>query len=246
MALSSAISTRIEAGTMRVFLMRVAKIVATIALASAASTAYAQSANWPNLQGNYRPAVEERLAPIEDFELGDFSGLPLNEAGLAKAQAWDPAIQFEPENQCNPHSVPYIMRSFLPFQIRYEGGNVMIYHQSFEQVRTIYMDGRPAAAGEPTWMGHSVGHWEGDTLVVETTNFKAGYIRTNGAPHSADAHLEEHYFRYGDILTYLVILEDPAYLREPFIDFRGARHFPGLELEPYPCEVRPRPRVRPR
>ncbi len=139
------------------------------------------------------------------------------------------------------------MRSFLPFQIRYENSHVMIYHQSFEQVRTIFMDGRPAPEGqEPTWMGHSVGRWEGDTLVVETTNFRAGYIRTNGAPHSNQAHLIERYYRNGDILTYLVILEDPTYLSEPFIDFRGARHFPGLELAPYPCDVRPPPRVRPR
>ena len=210
---------------------------------------YAQSssADWPDLTGNYRPAVAEGLSPIEDFELGDFSGLPLNEHGLATANAWDPAVQFLPENQCNPHSVPYIMRSFLPFQIRYEDGNVVIYHQSFEQVRTIYMDGRePPADAAPTWMGHSVGRWEGDTLIVETSHFKAGYIRTNGAPHSDQARLMERYYRYGDILTYLVILEDPVFLSEPFIDFRGARHFPGLELAPYPCDVRPPPRVRPR
>jgi hypothetical protein len=211
--------------------------------------AHAQDASdsWPDLTGNYRPAVDEGLSPIEDFELGDFAGLPLNELGLATAQAWDPGVQFLPENQCNPHSVPYIMRSFLPFQIRYEDGNVVIYHQSFEQVRTIYMDGRePPADAEATWMGHSVGRWEGETLVVETSHFKAGYIRTNGAPHSDQARLLERYYRYGDILTYLVILEDPVYLSEPFIDFRGARHFPGLELAPYPCDVRPRPRVRPR
>lgn len=226
--------------------MRALNLFAATLLLAASGAAHTQSENWPDLQGNYRPAVDEGLSPIEDYELGDFSGLPLNGAGLAKAQAWDPAVQFEPENQCNPHSVPYIMRSFLPFQVRYENGHIKIYHQSFEQVRTIWMDGRPPPEGEPTWMGHSVGRWEGETLVVETTHFKEGYIRTNGAPHSDEAWLMERYYRYGDILTYLVILEDPVYLSEPFIDFRGARHHPGLELAPYPCDVRPRPRVRPR
>jgi len=226
-----------------------ARLALTIAACTLGAAACAQNNTgvWPDITGNYRPAVAEGLSPIEDFELGDFSGLPLNEAGLEKAQAWDPAVQFLPENQCNPHSVPYIMRSFLPFQIRYEDGKVMIYHQSFEQVRTIYMDGRDQAAGSaPTWMGHSIGRWEGHTLIVETSNFKAGYIRTNGAPHSDQARLTERYYRYGDILTYLVILEDPTYLSQPFIDFRGTRHFPGLELAPYPCDIRPPARVRPR
>lgn len=234
---------RLAEGTMRIMPL----VVAWGAIASGAAQAQTSSGEWPDITGNYRPAVDEGLSPIEDYEMGDFSGLPLNEAGLEKAREWDPAVQLLPENQCNPHSAPYIMRSFLPFQIRYEDGNVVIYHQSFEQVRTIYMDGRehPSNA-EPTWMGHSIGWWEGETLVVETTNFKAGYIRTNGAPHSNQGRLLERYYRHGDILTYLVILEDPVYLEEPFIDFRGTRHFPDLELAPYPCEVRPPPRVRPR
>jgi hypothetical protein len=113
--------------------------------------------------------------------------------------------------------------------------------ESFEQVRTIYLDGRehPPADAPRTPMGHSIGHWEGQTLVVDTTHFEAGYIRRNGAPHSDQAHLVERYTRDDGYLLIMITLEDPVYLTAPFTRVIAHRYVADLEIRPYPCEVRP-------
>ncbi len=197
----------------------------------------------PDLQGGLVPIFEpeDRLYRFEGPELGDFSGLPLNEAGLAKAREYTPDTQYLPENQCKPHSPPYIMRSALRWEILQEPEVVTLKMESFEQVRTIYLDGRehPPPDARRTFMGHSVGHWEGQTLVVDTTHFEEGYIRRNGAPHSDRAHLVERFIRDGEYLLIMITLVDPVYLTEPFTRVIAHRYVPDLEIRPYPCEVRP-------
>ena len=184
---------------------------------------------------------EDRLYRFAGPELGDFSGLPLNEAGLARAGEYTPDTQYLPENQCKPHSPPYIMRSALRWEILQEPEVVTLKMESFEQVRTIYLDGRehPPRDAQRTFMGHSVGHWEGQMLVVDTTHFEEGYIRRNGAPHSDRAHLVERFTRDGEFLLIMIPLADPVYLTQPFTRVIAHRYVPDLEIRPYPCEVRP-------
>ena len=61
------------------------------------------------------------------------------------------------------------------------------------------------------------GRWEGDTLVVETTHMKLGFVRRNGTPTSERARKTEYFTRYGDHLLVTTVLDDPVYLSEPFI-----------------------------
>ena len=197
----------------------------------------------PDLRGGLVPIFEpeDRSYRFAGPELGDFSGLPLNEAGLAKAREYTADTQYLPQNQCKPHSPPYIMRSALRWEILQEPERVILNMESFEQIRTVYLDGRehplPDAPRSP--MGHSIGHWEGQTLAVDTTHFEAGYIRRNGAPHSDQARLVERFTRDGEFLLIMITLEDPVYLQEPFTRVIAHRYVPGLEIRPYPCEVRP-------
>lgn len=197
----------------------------------------------PDLRGVLVPILEpeDRLYRFDGPELGDFSGLPLNEAGLAKAREYTPETQYLPENQCKPHSPPYIMRSALRWEIVQEPDAVTFNMESFEQVRTVYLDDRahPPPDARRTPMGHSIGHWEGQTLVVDTSHFEEGYIRRNGAPHSEQAHLTERFIRDGDYLIIMITLEDPIYLLAPFTRVIAHRYVPDLEIRPYPCEVRP-------
>ena len=196
----------------------------------------------PDLQGVLIPIFEpeDRLYRFDGPALGDFSGLPLNDAGLAKASEYTPDTQYLPENQCKPHSPPYIMRSALRWEILQEPDVVTFNMESFEQVRTIYLDGPdPPPDAKRTPMGHSVGHWEGQTLVVNTSHFEEGYIRRNGAPHSDRAHLTERLTRDGNYLLIMITLEDPVYLLAPFTRVIAHRYESDLKIRPYPCEVRP-------
>lgn len=92
------------------------------------------------------------------------------------------------------------------------------YWQIAEGTRTIWMDGRPHPPpyAQHTWAGFSTGRYEGNTLTVETTHLKRGWIRANGMPQSDEATLVEHFIRHGDRITYLSVVNDPVYLAEPF------------------------------
>ena len=88
-----------------------------------------------------------------------------------------------------------------------------------ESERTIYLDGRKhPPAGETFLHGHSVGRWEGDTLVAETTNFKEHPMGLSGSlPSSAQKHLTERFRLSPDHknLIYSGVIEDPVYLARP-------------------------------
>jgi hypothetical protein len=160
--------------------------------------------------------------------------------------AWSPSRLTLPEHQCQVHVVPYIYGGPLNLRIWDEKDPqsqrviaIRQYISTYEQNRTIWMDGRPhpPADAPHTWMGFSTGKWEGNILTVYTTHIKQGELRRNGLPESDEATLTEHFIRNGDYLTHVSIVNDPIYLTEPFIRtqvFRRAVQ-EGLNWL-YPCE----------
>jgi hypothetical protein len=150
--------------------------------------------------------------------VGDYSGLPINDAAKAIADNWDPEDGYKPENQCKMHGAAYIMRSPIRFFLEYEDEVTISIKIELEmgRERKIYLDGRPAE-GPPTEMGHSVGVWNGDMLTVTTTNMTEKYIRRNGVPNSEQAVMTEHFIRHDNYITLISIIEDPVYLTEPLI-----------------------------
>jgi hypothetical protein len=104
--------------------------------------------------------------------------------------------------------------------------------------RTIYLDGRPHPPeyAAHTWQGFSTGKWEGDVLTVNTTHLKEGWIRRNGIPRSEKGTFTEHFIRHGNYLTLVTIVNDPAYLTEPFIRSSDFVLDPTQQIAPYPCE----------
>lgn len=160
-------------------------------------------------------------------ELGDYSGLPLNDAGRLKATSWDASILSLPEEQAKPHPVQYHMRGpstnlrilkvIRPYDQKFLGYRIEGLYGRAD--RMIWMDGRPhpPAWGEHYWQGFSTGKVVNDQLVVTTTHMKAGWIQRNGAPASYKSTLKEYFVRHGDLLMMTSILEDPVYLEEPMI-----------------------------
>jgi glyoxylase-like metal-dependent hydrolase (beta-lactamase superfamily II) len=188
---------------------------------------------------------EDQIERVAGSELGDYLGLPLNDAARLRADSWDAELHALPEWQCRPHATDYIWRSVQPARIWKDvepvTGAVTAFHVSFQDVlqRTIYMDGRPHPPAEAahTWAGFSTGKWEGDMLTVSVTHLKEGYIRRNGPPRSDLATVTEHWLRHGDYLTIVQIVDDPIYLDEPFIqttDFALDLH---QQPPPIYCEI---------
>ena len=199
-----------------------AALVAALVLASAAP-ALAQVSFVGEWTGRYHEDQPDRV-PGE--EPGDFSGLPINDAARMFGDSWDVARHSVIEHQCAPYTLPYMF--FGPNQFRIwedkhpdtqELVSLRMYLGTFQQRRTIWMDGRvhPPDYAPHTFMGFSTGEWNGDILTITTTHIKAGYFRRGGMPASDRTTVVEHWIRHGNLLSQVTIATDPVYLTEPYI-----------------------------
>ena len=200
-----------------------------------------------DLSGVWAPTTHEdqpERGPGPD--LVDFGGLPINDAARQWALAWDPDRLGLQEHQCQVHTAAYIHRG--PHRLRvWEERNpqtqelvaIRLYSSTYEQNRTVWMDGRPHPPeyAVHTWMGFSTGRWDGNILSVTTTHVKQGWIRRNGLPSSDMITLNEHFIRHGGQLTHVTVVTDPVYLSEPMIktqDYTVSDNTAGNWL--WPCE----------
>ena len=178
-------------------------------------------------------------------ELGDFTGVPLNDAARLRANSWDAGLYGLDEWQCRPHASPYMWRSVHPARISKDiqpvTGGTVAFHVNFNDLidRVVYLDGRPHPPEEAvhTWAGFSTGKWEGNMLTVTTTHMKEYILRRDGIPMSDLATMTEHWMRHGDYLTIVQIVTDPVYLTEPFIQSTDFILDVNLQISPELCEV---------
>lgn len=122
-------------------------------------------------------------------------------------------------HECLPGGVPeMIFGSPYLMQIIESPGQVTILHEMFTLFRVIYMDASHPAEPDPTYMGHSVGRWQGDTLIVDTVGLTdRTSIDEVGMPHSEDLRVTERYRRVDDeTLEIIVTLDDPATFSQPW------------------------------
>jgi hypothetical protein len=214
-------------------------IAAAGALVSLPATAQVNlSGQW---SGFYHEDEPDRLPGPE---LGDYGGLPINDADRMRARAWSAAILSLPLYQCRVHPVDYAS-SFAQIRIwetvdpkTQELIAIHVQHFAWNTIRTIWMDGRPHPPeyAQHTAMGFSTGEFIGQTLRVNTTHLKEGWLRRNGVARSWNARVTEHFTRHGDTLTWSVYVDDPAYLEEPFFRNRDYTYSETARMGPYPCE----------
>ena len=226
---------------------RLAAVAALFACALVCATpAMAQ----PDLEGDWRSIRHEDLPDRgPGVGLGDYAGIPLTDAARQFAESWDAAQLSMPQQQCRVHVSPYSYRGPLNLRIWAERDprtqEVIAYKHyisTYEQTRTIWMDGRPhpPAYAPHTWMGFSTGRWQGDRLIVETTHIKNGWHRRNGVPMSDQATMTEYLVPHEDTFTHIAVIRDPVYLSEPWVK---TQHFEIMRrgLPPnawlWPCTV---------
>jgi len=102
-----------------------------------------------------------------------------------------------PSSQCQPTGIPAAGTVPLPYKIIQAPHLMVILYEENTIFRQIFLDGRPLPNDpDPRWMGYSVGRWEGDTLVVDSTGFRdGGWLDRMGHPHSSDLHVIERFRR---------------------------------------------------
>jgi hypothetical protein len=192
---------------------------------------------------------------------GDFASVPLNAEGRKVGNAWDPAKDEAAGLQCKSYGAAAIMRVPGRLHITWQDDNTLkIETDAGTQTRLFHFGPNAKPSGEPSWQGYSVASWEGSegrgraganremprpgSLKVVTTNMRAGYLRKNGVPYSANTVLTEYYDRTrednGDSwLVVTTIVDDPQYLQQPFIT---STHFKmeqdGSKWHPTPCTSR--------
>lgn len=140
---------------------------------------------------------------------------------------------------CLPDGMPAMMMAMFPMQVLSTPGQITIIEEAYRQVRYIYLDQpqEPAEEAEPGFWGHSVGHWSGDTLVVNTVGIKEN-IRFRDAPHSARMQIDERIRlltpdRFEDRIT----VTDPVYLETPWTFTWSYQRRPGYRMLEYVCEA---------
>ena len=166
--------------------------------------------------------------------------LPFTPAGAANFKNYD-VSKFDYTGHCLPFG---LIRSVnvggYPIQLVQ---NTKYVAELFEQntwFHVIYIDGRDHPKNlEPTWFGHSIGHWDGDTLVVDTIGFNGRTrLDTIGHPHSDGLHVIERFqLTDPEHIAYEITIDDPKTYTKPFKNSRIFTQMkPGEELIEYSCE----------
>jgi len=204
--------------------------LAALALVAAAVPALAQSPT-PNRDltgmwiGPYTPNLAQGVA---------LSFQPGAESAFRSHRGED-----DPTARCLPPGVPRVLGAPFPIEILQDATSVTILYEYMHLIRRIPTDGRKHPEDvDATFMGDSVGRWEGDTLVVDAIGFNdRTWLDTLGHQHSDALHIVERLRRVGaDTIAYAVTVDDPKTYQQPWTASRTLTRHPDWTLKEYVCE----------
>jgi hypothetical protein len=225
-------------------------------LASAAFAVVAEAQ--PDLEGFWTPRLEQArsgqalidelpdgVVLINDtgageLAAGDFGGLKLTPLAIEEVRRYDFGAELKRENTCNAPTAAFLMQAPFPMEV-YQSDELIVFKMEyFDLVRVVFLDGRahPPATAPHSRVGHSVGRWEGDTLVVDTTHLTSGTFMNNGFNHSEGLHMTER-FRLsadGNVLSLVQIYEDSAVFEGVAARYMAFARRPGEYVYPYDCD----------
>ena len=230
---------------MRVLLLAVLVAAAPLAAQTRGAAPDAKSAAPVDLTGYWVSLITEdwRFRMITPRK-GDYQNVPLTDQGRKVADAWDPAADEAAGNQCKAYGAGAIMRLPARFHFTWQDDNTLrVDSDTGMQTRLFHFT--PSAEGARTWQGSSAAQWQKpDSLKVVTTNLRPGYLRKNGVPYSENAVVTEYFDRApapggGQILLVTTIVDDPQYLRQPFIvSSQFKKEADGSKWDPTPCTAK--------
>jgi hypothetical protein len=172
--------------------------------------------------------------------------------GKPEMKAWAEAIVKEraenhardfPQSRCQPLGI-ILAPKLLPWKT-VQTPTLLVIISEIDLTRQVFLDGRSHPKDwNPTWLGHSIGHWDGDTLVVDTTGFNdKAWFDGGGIPHTEKMHITER-FRRLDLghLDIEFTIEDPDTFIKPWVIKRAAELAPNDEIQEYVCTENERDR----
>ena len=218
----------------------------------------AAAAPHPNLSGFWMltsgepiedPALKAKISPgtviLHDtgpveYGIMNFGGLKLTPAAEAAAKAWNSKDDMTVANACRIPSIVYAMQGPFPIEV-FQGTEMTVMRlEYFDMARVIFTDGRKhlGADGPMTKTGDSIGHWEGDTLVVDTIHLKEATITNNGLSHSDKVHVIERFRLSTDGKQLLATqeFEDPEMLLNKGVRFITWNRVEGDHVHAYDCD----------
>lgn len=234
-----------------------AVVVTSLASAAFASLALAQSFKRP------APTTADwaALAKLPDFNGiwevrmgGPSSGIINPAIGVPPLRPSSPSLtpeyaakrqtlmaHAEEDNQsanCLPPGMPGIMAQPYPMEFLLTPGQVTIVIEAYSQVRHIYTDGRPLPEDpDPNFFGTSVGHWEGDTLVVQSVGFSTQTEIEPHVPHSDKMRILEKFRLVDpDTMSIETTVTDPEALTAPYVTNRILKRHRNWTIAEYICE----------
>lgn len=197
---------------------------------------------------------------------GDYPGVPLNAAGRAIANSWDPAKDEASGNGCKAYGAGAIMRVPTRLHITWvDDSTLKVETDAGEQTRLFHFDATPVADAKPSLQGFSVARWEGlrprgfvvpvaagtpgsrpaqeGYLKVVTTDLRPGYLRKNGVPYGGKASVEEYFDGFTEAgTTWLVVtslVSDPEYLDQTFLtSSQFKKQADATGWNPTPCAAK--------
>jgi hypothetical protein len=185
------------------------------------------------IQGNHATirTVDGKLPPMTKAAAVRYT------AAVKARQAGKP--DFDTIQTCKPHGFPRILFAAYPIEILQEPKQVTFIHEIHHMPRMVYLDMTLPKLDDldPNWMGLSAGHWDGDTLVVDSEGFNdLTTLDAAGLPHSTDMRVAERIRKVDtDTLEDLITITDPKMYTQPWSTRVNYRRQPGLRLKEYVC-----------
>jgi hypothetical protein len=163
------------------------------------------------------------------------NNFPLTPSAAAARAAFDP-IADEPTANCAPKGMPYVMEQPYPIELVKDGDDILLRLEEYDTVRRIEMSARASNTGA-TILGDSRGRWDGETLVVTTTNIGYRWFNGTGIPLGSGASLEERFTLNddGSRLNYTMTITDSATFTAPVTLRKAWEWRPGEQVRPYEC-----------
>lgn len=160
---------------------------------------------------------------------------PLTPAAVAARAKFRPVLD-DPTQNCTPKGMTYIMEQPYPVEFAKDGDDLVLKIEEYDTVRHIAMTGKPAKANAPR-LGVSAGHWDGDSLVVDTTNVDYPHFDGRGIPLGKGARVEERFSLNADgsRLLYTMTVSDPLTFTAPVTLKKEWEWRPGEQVRPYDC-----------
>jgi hypothetical protein len=141
--------------------------------------------------------------------------------------------------RCLPQGIPRLTYTANAFEILQLPNRIVFLYEGGTHIwRTVWMDGRAHPKDpNPDWLGDAVGHWEGDTLVVDSVGFNdRTWLDDAGHPHTERLHVVEKYTRTGPLaMKYEVVIDDPGAYTQSWTASTSIPFRPGVKLVEYVC-----------